>query len=854
MVVDTFWRRLSLLVLLLWLASLLALGGGAATGIAPRQTFPFAPMPPRPGLLEELQQAGQPLPYLLHEAAALRQRGLNQGPQRVDAAGWLVPSPIASPQGSFRALALLVQFTDKPAQVGASYFDTLVFDTGTGTVRDYYRQVSYGTLDIVTVNLPSSTGWFAAPQTYAYYCHEQNGLGVGAYPQNAQKLVEDVVALADPLLDFSPYDNDGDGYVDALFVVHAGTGAEHTGSDNDIWSHQWVTTYRVPVDGKYVFTYAMAPEYWDAAGDMTCGVFAHELGHVLGLPDLYDCGYDSEGVGRWSLMGTGCWNGTLGDSPAHLDAWCRARLGFVTPVVAAQDRPGLSLPAVEVTATGSVYRLWNQGTLTSEYFLLENRQPLGYDAALPGHGLLIWHIDEARPDNETPCTDLQVCNCLTHHYQVALVQADGLLDLEHKVNRGDAGDPYPGSTGNRSLTLLSTPNSGSYADCTSQVAVTSISDAALLMTTDVVVGVPPTPTPTPTPSSTPTPSPTPTVTPTPTPTPTPVYRLTINGGAAYTNKTTVTLTFTYPAGANKVRLANTSFLPTDPQPAWQPIAQAKSWTLGAGDGLKTVYAQFSGPGNTVSPVVSASITLDSKAPAGRVTINDGVKYTKEVTVTLSLAATDASSGVTDMLLSDSSTFAGAVWLPYTTTSTYVLADTETYAPRYVYARFRDRAENVSRTYYASVILDHTAPTGSLVINDGAASTASLTVTLSIAATDTGSGIYLVQFSNDGLLYSDWLTYTTTYHPWVLAPGDNQTKTVYARFQDRAGNVSAPVSDTIFYMGLPPVLSPPPVALDLMGLGMPPQALRKILTSPPGSRRKTGLIQSYVKLRAARGFS
>lgn len=199
MVVDTSWRRLSLLVLLFWLASLLALGGGAAMGTgAPRQTFPFAPMPPRPGLLEELQQAGRPLPYLLRETATLHERGLNQGPQQVDAAGRLVPSPIASPQGSFRALALLVQFTDKPAQVGASYFDTLVFGSGTGAVRDYYRQVSYGTLDIVTVNLPSSMGWFGAPQTYAYYCNEQNGLG--AYPQNAQKLVEDVVALADPLL------------------------------------------------------------------------------------------------------------------------------------------------------------------------------------------------------------------------------------------------------------------------------------------------------------------------------------------------------------------------------------------------------------------------------------------------------------------------------------------------------------------------------------------------------------------------------------------------------------------------------------------------------------------------------
>jgi hypothetical protein len=68
----------------------------------------------------------------------------------------------------------------------------------------------------------------------------------------------------------------------------------------------------------------------------------------------------------------------------------------------------------------------------------------------------------------------------------------------------------------------------------------------------------------------------------------------------------------------------------------------------------------------------------------------------------------------------------------------------------------------------------------------------------------------MQLSNDGLHYSDWLTYTISYRPWSLEAGDNQIKTVYVRFQDRAGNISVPVSDTIFYMELPPVLSPSPL--------------------------------------------
>jgi immune inhibitor A len=136
-------------------------------------------------------------------------------------------------------------------------------------------------------------------------------------------LTEDVVYLADPYVDFSQYDNDNDGYVDALFVIHAGPGAEHTGDPNDIWSHQWNTGYPPYVDGVYVTTYSMEPEYWSSPGDMTIGVYCHELGHVFGLPDLYDYGFDSQGVGRWSLMAVGSWNGPMGSSPAHPDAWSR---------------------------------------------------------------------------------------------------------------------------------------------------------------------------------------------------------------------------------------------------------------------------------------------------------------------------------------------------------------------------------------------------------------------------------------------------------------------------------------------------------------------------------------------------
>ena len=99
----------------------------------------------------------------------------------------------------------------------------------------------------------------------------------------------------------------------------------------------------------------------------------------------------------------------------------------------------------------------------NEYFLLENRQKTGFDVSLPGDGLLIWHIDEAQSAN----TD-------ENHYKVALMQADGKRDMERNTNRGDAGDPYPGTSNNNTFSATSNPNSKSYANADSCVAVTII--------------------------------------------------------------------------------------------------------------------------------------------------------------------------------------------------------------------------------------------------------------------------------------------------------------------------------------------------------------------------------------------
>jgi immune inhibitor A len=392
--------------------------------------------------------------------------------------------PGAAAVDSFRTLALLIQFSDQAAGVDAADFDTLLYETGRTSVRDYYGEISYGTLDLITVDLPSATGWLDAPQTTMFYANGEYGLGSSSYPRNARKLVEDAIAAADAQVDFSQYDNDGNGWLDALMVIHSGPGAEFTGNPDDIWSHKWGITPQNR-DGVLISSYAMMPEYWSSPGDITIGVFVHELGHVFGLPDVYDTDYSSRGVGRWSVMAGGSWNGSLGSSPAHPDAWCRVQLGFVTPQTLFSQAIGAPFPQVETDTV--IYRLWDGGAQGDEYFLIENRQRTGYDAGLPAAGLLIWHIDDGvSSDNDN---EWYPGHTTSGHYLVALEQADGDWDLEQDQNSGDSGDPFPGASNRRSFNSTTTPNSLAYDGSVSFVLVENISDSDSLMTADLTVSL-----------------------------------------------------------------------------------------------------------------------------------------------------------------------------------------------------------------------------------------------------------------------------------------------------------------------------------------------------------------------------
>jgi M6 family metalloprotease-like protein len=352
------------------------------------------------------------------------------------------PADAGDPNGAQPA----VSCTFTAAQTQANLFGGTA--TGPGNMADYYDEISFGALDLVG----TVVGCFTV-------ANDKNDYDDG--PSNEDALVTEAIALADPSVDFSSFDNDGNGEVDMVAVIYAGNGPDngnYTGADpnvNNLWPHAG-SIAPVAVDGgaRTVSQYYMAPELLSATRIRTIGVHAHEFGHKLGLPDLYDTDGSSQGVGHWCLMGSGSWASNNpgfenGEAPSHMSAWCKWFLGWITPTDLTGDQVGQNIPQAETNAF-AVRLLDNPGGPddwpgAGEYFLIENRQQTGFDVGLDGCGILVWHIDEALGGNAAEG------HTAGSHRLVDLEEAHGGTDLDIPEppngagNRGDAGDPFPGS-------------------------------------------------------------------------------------------------------------------------------------------------------------------------------------------------------------------------------------------------------------------------------------------------------------------------------------------------------------------------------------------------------------------------
>ena len=395
-------------------------------------------------------------------------------------------------QLEFNVPVLLGKYSDvSDTYFSATDYQNLLFDQNSaGTMTEYYSEISYGNflLDGET------RGWYQSSFTQSDAVNQ------------VKSYVSNIAALADADFNYGLYDNDGpdnipnsgddDGFVDGLVVVYPGC----LDGDNNLWAHQsslgssqYITNDLAP-NGQNIIvdTYMVCPEL-SAGQGQTCntdlifqmGTFAHEFGHVLGLPDLYDRDSndgDSEGIGEWCLMASANWLGNNGDTPAHMSAWCKIEMGWIAPTIASSYETGI--PIAQLATSPTAIKIWEDDYRSSRYFLIENRQKTGFDTGLNGEGLLIYHINENRSWGTNGWSWGPVNDDETNK-MVDVESADGSLHLDNEINRGDTGDPFPGSSDNRNFNTLTNPSSVRNNGFQTNIQVNNISSPDSVMFADI---------------------------------------------------------------------------------------------------------------------------------------------------------------------------------------------------------------------------------------------------------------------------------------------------------------------------------------------------------------------------------
>lgn len=416
------------------------------------------------------------------------------------------------------------------------------------TMQNVYKESSNGKVNLVRKENTEFV-WVEMPKGASYYLdqegkHAENGqyvLGNENGDAHIGEFVRDLLKAADEQVDFSQYAENGE--VPTVFIVHEGTGAEFSRDPAQIWSHKWnilsalyygkyyetgkpadvhagmnqgawvnkTVAEDLTYDGVIVNNYNIQPAIGgNVAGFDTAtgkyddsmktgpfpaqtGVYAHEFGHALGLPDFYDTAYSSEGVGNYSMMAGGSWmrypdNAAYsGNSPTHFDPFSKIFLGWANPIeVKPEDGvQEITLPAInKAKDDNGIVKMEVPGSNGTEYFLFENVQQDGFNKGLirqgeNAHGLVAWHVDENiinlyqtagfRPNNvenwmnkrfQYNQSETASDGTVVTHYGLSVVQADGKYDLEKNVNRGDAGDFF--KTGSKLTPVSGKVHTGSY--------------------------------------------------------------------------------------------------------------------------------------------------------------------------------------------------------------------------------------------------------------------------------------------------------------------------------------------------------------------------------------------------------
>lgn len=382
-------------------------------------------------------------------------------------------------KGDINGLVILVEYKDVPFTLtdAHEYFSGLLNTDGfseynaTGCAAEYFRSNSGNQFRPVF----DVFGPVKLPQNRSYY-------GANDFYGN-DKAPEDMVIHAirelDEEVDFSRYDMDGDGYLDNVFIIYAGQGEASYGSASTVWPHSWELSSAgksFKVDGVTVDTYGCTNE-WEQNRPDGVGTFIHEFSHVMGLPDLYSTGSQNLACtpGEWSVLDYGPYNND-GCTPPNYSTYERLAMGWIDPQII--DGP----VSVELQNLADVNKACIiQTPKNTEYYLFENRQQTGWDKYLPGHGMLIWHVDFVQS-----VFDANQVNNLASHQYVEMKKASGVTNATNAS--AWAGWSWPGTNKKTSFTDDTNPSMKTWTGKRLNLPITNITESDGLITFDVAGG------------------------------------------------------------------------------------------------------------------------------------------------------------------------------------------------------------------------------------------------------------------------------------------------------------------------------------------------------------------------------
>jgi len=303
----------------------------------------------------------------------------------------------------------------------------------TGSVADYFRESSNG----VYKPIFDVYGPVELNKPYSYYGRNDSS-GTDSAPW---EMVTDACAILDPDVDFSIYDTNDDGLVDNVYVFYAGFGENEGVGADYVWPHSFNLHWQMQCpeyDGVKIDHYACSNELTKQTIDNNpkthsgIGTFCHEFSHVLGLPDLYATSYTGAITpGEFSLMDHGSYNNNSRTPPLY-SIYEKYALEWEKPIDITEGANINMQPTVD---GGHAYRITIDPSKPKEYYLFENRQKHGWDSYIPGHGMLVWHIDF-----DSSVWNDNIVNNTPEHQHVDLIEADGAVDDGTR-----SGDPFPGT-------------------------------------------------------------------------------------------------------------------------------------------------------------------------------------------------------------------------------------------------------------------------------------------------------------------------------------------------------------------------------------------------------------------------